>query len=113
MTARNPLTSAPPMAVEQALTQLGASLRTARLRRGLTAQALGARIGVSRQTVAEAEKGNPTTAVAVYAGLLWSLGLIEQLGEVAAPERDAEGQALARRREPKRARARRDLDDDF
>ncbi len=89
MTARNPLTSAPPYAVEIALKTLGANLRTARLRRRLTAQELGERIGVGRHTVADAERGKPSTAVAVCVGLLWALGLLEQLTDVAAPAADA------------------------
>lgn len=113
MTARNPLTSAPPYAVEIALKTLGANLRTARLRRRLTAQELGERIGVGRHTVADAERGKPSTAVAVCVGLLWALGLLEQLTDVAAPAADAEGQALALAREPKRARSAETLDNDF
>jgi DNA-binding XRE family transcriptional regulator len=113
MTARNSLTMAPPYEVEAALKTLGANIRTARLRRGLTADELGQKIGVHRQTVADAERGKPTTAVAVYAGLLWSLGLVAQLAEVAGPAADPEGQALALAREPKRARRTSILDNDF
>ena len=103
MTARNPLTTAPPYPVETALKTLGANIRTARLRRGLSSQDLGLKIGVGRHTVGEAERGKPSTAVAVYAGLLWALGLLDQLGAVAAPTADEEGQTLALSREPKRA----------
>ena len=113
MTARNALTTAPPYEVETALKKLGANIRTARLRRGLTADELGQKIGIHRQTVADAERGKPTTAVAVYAGLLWSLGLVAQLAEVASPAADLEGQILALAREPKRARRTTILDNDF
>ena len=70
------------------------------MRRGLSAQELGRKIGVGRDTVAEAEKGKPSTSVAVYAGLLWALGLIDQLNAVADPAADAEGQTLALRASP-------------
>lgn len=113
MSTRNPLASAPPYAVEMSLKTLGASIRTARVRRGISAGAIAQKIGVTRQTVAEAERGNPTTAVVVYAGLLWALGMVEQLASVAGPESDEEGRALAMRREPKRARTREVLDNDF
>ena len=113
MAARNALTTAPPYEVEAALKKLGANIRTARLRRGLTADELGQKIGIHRQTVADAERGKPTTAVAVYAGLLWSLGLVAQLAEVASPAADLEGQTLALAREPKRARRTSVLDNDF
>ena len=79
MTARNPLITAPPYPVERALKTLGANIRTARVRRGLSAQELGRKIGIDRRTVSDAEKGKPSTAVAVYAGLLWTLGLVDQL----------------------------------
>jgi transcriptional regulator with XRE-family HTH domain len=113
MTARNSITTAPPYPVETALRTLGANIRTARVRRGLSAQELGRKIGVGRDTVAEAEKGKPSTSVAVYAGLLWALGLIDQLTAVADPAADAEGQTLALAREPKRARRTETLDNDF
>lgn len=113
MSARNSITTAPPYPVETALRTLGANIRTARVRRGLSAQELGRKIGVGRDTVAEAEKGKPSTSVAVYAGLLWALGLIDQLNAVADPGADAEGQTLALSREPKRARRTETLDNDF
>lgn len=113
MAKRNQLTIAPPYAVEASLKALGANLRTARLRRGLTAEDLASRIGVDRRTVADAERGKPATAVAVYAALLWALGLIDQLGTIADPAHDAEGQTLALSREPKRARRTSSLDNDF
>lgn len=113
MTARNPLLAAPPYPVEAALKTLGANIRTARLRRGLSAHELGSKLGIDRRTVTDAEKGKPSTAVAVYVGLLWALGLLEQLTAVADPTADAEGRALALAREPKRARRAETLDNDF
>jgi transcriptional regulator with XRE-family HTH domain len=113
MVARNPLLSAPPYQVEQALKTLGANLRTARLRRNLTLQEVAEKIGVERHAVAAAEKGKPSTGMAVYAAHLWVLGLVDQLGEVAAPERDDEGTILARAQERSRARQPTERDDDF
>jgi hypothetical protein len=49
----------------------------------------------------------------VYAGLLWVMGLVEQLAAVGAPHNDPEGEALAKTRERTRARTGRKLDDDF
>lgn len=113
MAARNPVTTAPPYPVETALKALGANIRTARVRRGLTAAELGGKIGIDRRTVAEAERGKPSTAVAVYAGLLWALGMIDQLTAIADPVSDDEGRTLALAREPKRARRTEALDNDF
>lgn len=113
MSARNPLIEAPPFAVESALKTLGANLRTARVRRGLTVQDMAEKIGVGRHTVADAERGKPSTAVAVYAAMLWAVGLSAQLERIADPSADEEGQALARAREPTRARRKDVLDNDF
>ncbi len=111
MAARNSLLTAPPYEVETALKTLGANLRTARLRRGLTIEEIGQKVGVGRRSVMDAEKGKASTAIAVYVGLLWALDLIDQLGEVAVPDNDAEGLALAPAR--KRAPRKGALDNDF
>lgn len=113
MSARNPLLAAPPYAVEQTLKTLGANLRTARLRRKLTIAELAGKIGTGERVVADAEKGKPSTGIAIYAAMLWALGLIDQLAEVAAPQRDDEGQALALAREGVRARRQTGLGNDF
>ena len=113
MTARSKLLTAPPYPVEQTLKRLGANLRTARLRRNLTIEAVAEKIGTGLRVVADAEKGKPSTGIAVYATILWALDLLPQLDEVAVPERDEEGQALALTRERVRARSRTGLDNDF
>lgn len=111
MAAKNSLTTTPPYPVEDAIKTLGANLRTARLRRGLTMQEIGEKIGAGTRAVADAEKGKPSTAIAVYVGLLWALDLIDQMQDVAAPENDKEGLALSMSRQ--RARRREELDNDF
>ena len=107
------ISKAPPAAVEEALIRLGRNLRTARLRRKLTREDLARRIVISRQVLAQIEKGKPTTAVAAYLGTLWALGLLNQLRVVADPDRDEEGKTLERARSPKTAPKRRQIDDDF
>ena len=87
MTARNKLLTAPPYAVEQTLKRLGANLRTARLRRNLTLDDMASRIGTGTRAVADAEKGKPSTGIAVYAAMLWALDLLDQVADVAAPEK--------------------------
>src|SRR5579871_6088124 len=103
MTARNPLLGATPYQVEAALKKLGADLKTARLRRNLTIEEAARKIGTSRFTVADAEKGKPSTGVAVYAALLWVYGLIDRVSDLADPGKDEEGMQLALAREPARA----------
>jgi len=113
MSARNPLLTAPPYQVEQTIQRLGANLRIARVRRNLTLEDVAAKIGVHKQTVADAEKGKPSTGIAVYAAMLWSLDMLDQMAVVAAPERDDEGQTLALARERGRARPKTGLSNDF
>ncbi len=113
MTARNTLLTAPPYAVETALKRLGGDLRTARLRRNLTVQALADKIGAGVRAVGDAERGKPSTSAAVYTAMLWALGLLPQLDDVARPERDEEGQMLSLGRERGRARQKTRLSNDF
>jgi len=113
MSARNALLASPPYVIEGALKRLGANLRTARLRRNLTLEEMAEKIGTGRRAVMEAEKGKPSTAIAVYAALLWAMDLLDPFEELADPATDEEGQALARSRERSRARQIRKLDNDF
>ncbi|HYN78587.1 MAG TPA: helix-turn-helix transcriptional regulator [Lamprocystis sp. (in: g-proteobacteria)] len=113
MTTPNKLSAAPPYAVEQTLQRLGANLRTARLRRNLTLAEIAEKIGTGVRAVADAERGKPSTGVAVYAALLWALDLLDQMDEVARPENDATGQQLALARDRERARVKSGLGNDF
>jgi transcriptional regulator with XRE-family HTH domain len=113
MTRISKISEALPAAVDEALIRLGRNIRTARLRRRLTREDLAARIGISRQVLARIENGKPTTAVAAYLGALWALGLLNQLKDVADPDRDEEGKILERMRSPQTAPKRRKMDDDF
>lgn len=113
MEARNALLAAPPYEIETSLKKLGSNLKTARLRRNLTTAEVAEKIGVSRFVVADAEKGKPSTGIAVYAALLWIYGLIDHLTDLADPARDQEGSALALSAERARARHRRKIHNDF
>ena len=113
MAARNPLLAAPPHAVETALKRLGADLRTARIRRNLTVAEVAEKIGTGRRAVMDAEKGQVSSSIAIYAALLWAYDLMGQLDELADPLRDERGQALALAHERKRARKPAGLSDDF
>lgn len=107
------IAESPPAAVENALKRLGENIRTARLRRRLRLDDVAERMGISRFALSQVEKGKPTSAVAAYVGALWALGLLDQLEEVADPDRDEEGKILERARTPKTARRRTTLDNEF
>ena len=113
MGKRSRIAEAPPAAVEEALKRLGRSVRTARLRRKLPQAVLAERVGVSRFVLADIEQGKPTVGVAAHLGVLWALGLLSHMRDVADPDRDEEGKALERARSPKVARRPRRLGDEF
>lgn len=113
MTARNKLFEAPPYAVEHSIIQVGRGLRAARLRRNMTIAEVAERIGTGPRAVMEAEKGNPTTGIAVYAALLWIYNQLNLLNEIADPANDPAGQILDQFKSRERARKTQGLDNDF
>ncbi len=113
MTAKNLLNTTPPYAVEQTLKRLGRNLRTARLRRNLTIRRVAEKIGTGPRPVSDAEKGKPSTGIAVYMALLWVYNLIEPMDEIADPALDEEGLVLLMGRERERARETKGLENDF
>jgi transcriptional regulator with XRE-family HTH domain len=102
-----------PSEVAEYLARLGHNIRTARLRRKLRIEDVAERMGVSRFTLADVEKGNPTTSAVAYFSALWALGLLDHAEVLADPDRDEEGKALESARQPKRAARPRTLDNDF
>lgn len=113
MTAKNTLVQAPPYPVERAIKRLGANLRTARLRRNLTIEEIGKKIGTGPRAVSDAEKGKVSTGIAVYTALLWVYDLLGPMNELADPALDDEGLSLSFSKERARASAKEELDDDF
>jgi len=113
MKARNALLGAPPYQVEKALKKLGSDLRTARLRRRLLIEDVAKKIGTSRFAVADAEKGKPSTGIAIYAALLWAYGFVDRLAEIIDPAQDEEGMTLSLHRTPSRAGRHKQLNNDF
>lgn len=111
MVARNKLLVAPPYRVEQALKEVGNNLRVARLRRKLTIEEVAEKIGTGTRAIRTAENGKPSTSVAVYAALLWVYDLLSPLKQLANPQSDAAGLAMADVGE--RARKSKGLDNDF
>src|SRR5262245_60891719 len=105
--------SSMPFAVESAIKQLGLNLRTARLRRNLSLVEVAEKLGVSRYVIAHAESGKTSTSVAVYTGLLWTYGLLDQFAALADPSEDKEGLALSLANDRSHARRVETLDNDF
>lgn len=63
--------------------------------------------------IGAAERGKPSTGIAIYAGLLSAMGLADQLGRVADPLSDELGLTLAKARGRDKAGRRKALHNDF
>jgi len=114
MSKINKASQALPAAVEQILRQLGKNIRIARLRRKMRLIDIAEKVGVSRFLMADIEKGKPTASIAAYLTTLWVLGLLDDVRNIANPDRDIEGKTLENARAPKTAPKRKEeLDNDF
>jgi transcriptional regulator with XRE-family HTH domain len=100
-------TRTPSTAVKRALRQLGEDMRNARRRRRIPTALMAERVGVSRDTLARAEKGEASVSVGVYASMMFVLGLLDRFAEVASVQHDQVGIALEEEQLPKRIRSRR------
>ena len=113
MSAKNILLETPPYPVEQAVKQLGANLRTARLRRNLTLAEVAEKIGTGTRAIRNAEQGKVSTGIGVYIALLWVYDLLGPAMELAGPDKDDTGLAFLGENERVRARNTNKLDNDF
>lgn len=66
-----------------ALHVVGENLRLARLRRNITAKLEAERAGISVMTLEQIEKGSPAVAMGSYVQVLFTLGLLDDLLQVA------------------------------
>lgn len=88
-------TTALPLPVKRALRQLGADISIARRRRKITTTLMAERAFIDRRSLARVEKGDPGVSMAIYATVLFVLGMADRIGELASPGSDRIGQALA------------------
>lgn len=100
----------PSAAVRKSLGQLGADIRDARRRRRLPMAVVADRAFTSRSTLQRIEAGDPAVSIGIYAAVLQALGLLDGLGQLAAPAVDTVGQALAADALPQRVRLKRTSD---
>ncbi len=84
-----------PLEVADAVYRLGRRIRAARHDRGWTQHELAVRLGVSRTTIVNVERGKLGSAIAAYAGALYELGMLDGLALIADPNDDPEGAILA------------------
>ena len=91
----------PPIPVKRALYKLGRDIRDARRRRRIPMAIMAERASISRTTLSKVEKGD---ALGIYAGVLFVLGMVERLGDLADPTTDQVGLRLEEERLPQRIR---------
>lgn len=100
-----------PSALSISLLEFGTNLQTARKRRKLSLQQVADKLNIGVRSIADAEKGKPTTAVSTYFGLLWVYGMLDGIKDVANPLKDIEGMRLDAVRKKKPVKS--EYDNDF
>lgn len=63
---------------------------------------LSERARISRTTLTKVEKGDESVALGIYAAVLYVLGLVENLAQLADPSADAVGRFIDERNLPQR-----------
>jgi hypothetical protein len=93
-----------PLPVRRALRKLGSDIRDARLRRRIPVAVAAERASIGRSTLYRVEKGDPNVALGIYATVLFVLGLVDRVGDLADARNDATGLQLEEELLPKRIR---------
>jgi hypothetical protein len=93
-----------PIPAARALRKLGHDIRDARRRRRIPVTILAERASISRMTLNKIEKGDAGVYIGNYATVLFALGMIERLADLADPTHDAIGRELEEERLPERIR---------
>jgi transcriptional regulator with XRE-family HTH domain len=94
-----------PHEVRGALAKLGDDLSIARRRRRISVQAMAERTFTSRATITRVEHGDPRVSMAIYASVLFTLGLVDRIVDLAEPALDELAGVLDLDRLPRRIRA--------
>ena len=97
---RSPL----PVPVIRALRKLGQDIRDARRRRRIPAAILAERASISRMTLNKIEKGDAGVYIGNYAAVLFALGLVNRVADLADPTHDTVGRELEEEHLPERIR---------
>ena len=93
-----------PIPVKRALRKLGHDIRDARRRRRIPLSIAAERASISRTTLIKIEKGDAGVAMELYATVLFVLGLVDRLGDLADPKSDTAGLQLEEEHLPQRIR---------
>jgi transcriptional regulator with XRE-family HTH domain len=94
-----------PREVLKHITELGQHVRTARVRRRMSTEDFAQACGIGRRTLYRIESGDPGITLSVFLSVLWKLGLLDTLRDVANPDTDDHGKILEAASRPQRVRA--------
>lgn len=97
-------TSTIPIPVNKALKKLGADLKEARIKRRLTMALVEERAGITHITLSKVEKGDAGVSMGIYAKVMFVLGLIDNIYNLAEPDNDTVGKVYDKENLPKRVR---------
>ncbi len=95
-----------PLPVKRALVKLGEDIRNARRRRRIQTQVMAERASITRSTLHKVERGDPGVSLGIYATVLFSLGMLDRLSQIADAAYDRTGMDLADESLPQRIRHR-------
>lgn len=96
------------------LKEIGSNIRTARLRRNMRIKDLANRIHVDERTISRMENGDSSISLKNLIAVLYVFGLENTLSQIASPAEDAEGIALDKLNNRKRAAgSKQEVEDDF
>ncbi|MCR4555197.1 MAG: helix-turn-helix domain-containing protein [Alphaproteobacteria bacterium] len=101
-------TSIIPIPVDKALKKLGADLKEARIKRRLTMALVEERAGITHVTLTKVEKGDAGVSMGIYSKVLFVLGFIDNLYQLAEPDNDFIGKIYVQENLPKRVRYKKD-----
>ena len=100
-----------PLPAQSALIKLGQDINYARRRRRISKALMAERAGIAINTLTRIENGDSGTSIAAWASVVFVLGLIENLRNIADSSHDLTGLMLDEERLPKRIRYKRINDD--
>jgi transcriptional regulator with XRE-family HTH domain len=93
-----------PIPVKRALAKLGEDIRNARRRRRIQTQVMAERASISRSTLHKVERGEAGVGMGIYATVLFVLGMLDRLSQIADATQDRMGMDLEEEILPQRIR---------
>ncbi|MHB8656259.1 MAG: hypothetical protein ACYDA9_20575 [Terriglobia bacterium] len=93
-----------PIPVKHSLRKLGHDIRDARRRRRIPVAIAAQRASISRTTLVKIEKGDPGVAIGIYATVLFVMGMVDRLADLADSKNDSVGLQVEEENLPQRIR---------